>query len=360
MSESQVSGTKTFVASFRAMGSPCRIVVNEGAREAALEARHLIEDLELRWSRFLPQSEISQLNRCAGQLMIVSKETYTLIDHACVARAATHGVFNPLMLSQLEDLGYRQPWIDGPPETRTGRADQSRAGQANKSSGEQSVACLEEIQLLPELSAVCLPKRTQFDPGGIGKGLAADLATELLLASGATTISVELGGDVRVTGKPWYGPSWRIGVSHPFDDGAEVAAFTPDSGAVATSSRLGRRWTVGAEARHHLLDPGTGRSAETDLVASTACAATAWWAEVVAKVVLIGGSEAAHGCWQDLAASGIAVTEEGDVLQSTLAPATQLGETAQLGELVQPRQETVRQETVRQETVRQETEEVLV
>ena len=304
---------KMFVVSFRAMGSPCRIVVNEDARSVAIKAQNLIAELEGRWSRFLLDSEISQLNQQAGNMVVVSQATYTLIETACVAREATGGIFNPLMLRQLQDLGYAEPWVDGVSHSATRNPDQKlNEGHLPASS--------EEIQLFPELSAVCLPAGTQFDPGGIGKGLAADMATDLLLAAGATTTSVELGGDVRVSGMPWYGPSWRIGITHPFDDDAEVAAFTPESGAVATSSRLGRRWEVDGEARHHLLDPDTGRSARTDLVASTACAETAWWAEVVAKVILIGGSNAATYRWSDLSATGIAVTSSGAVLQSRVQP----------------------------------------
>ncbi len=304
---------KMFAASFRAMGSPCRIVVNDEARSAAVEAQNLIAELEGRWSRFLLDSEISQLNQQAGNMVVVSPATYTLVETACVARAATGGVFNPLMLSQLQDLGYSEAWVDAVSCSKNGNPDQKLdEGPIPTSS--------EEIQLFPELSAVCLPPGTQFDPGGIGKGLAADMATDLLLAAGATTTSVELGGDVRVSGRPWYGPSWRIGVTHPFDDNAEVAAFTPESGAVATSSRLGRCWEVGGEARHHLLDPDTGRSAQTDLVSSTACAETAWWAEVVAKVILIAGSDAANLRWSDLSTRGIAVTSTGAVLQSQTEP----------------------------------------
>ncbi|MEZ5228625.1 MAG: hypothetical protein R2710_18730 [Acidimicrobiales bacterium] len=39
--------------SFRAMGSPCRIVA-DGCSESAVADASLIDDLEQRWSRFLP------------------------------------------------------------------------------------------------------------------------------------------------------------------------------------------------------------------------------------------------------------------------------------------------------------------
>ena len=39
---------------------------------------------------------------------------------------------------------------------------------------------------------------------------------------------------------------------------------------------------------HHLIDPSTGRPADTDIVAVTALAATGWWAEVVATWAFLG------------------------------------------------------------------------
>ena len=59
---------------FRAMGSDVHVLVNGPA--ALLEtARDRVEELERRWSRFRPDSEISRLNALAGTPMAVSAET---------------------------------------------------------------------------------------------------------------------------------------------------------------------------------------------------------------------------------------------------------------------------------------------
>jgi thiamine biosynthesis lipoprotein ApbE len=56
---------------------------------------------------------------------------------------------------------------------------------------------------------------------------------------------------------------------------------------------LKRRWTVGGEWRHHLIDPGTGRPSDTDLDLAAVVAREAWIAEAPAKAVLLPGSERA-------------------------------------------------------------------
>ncbi len=295
------------------MGSPCRIVVDAGSDDLVTEAHDRIARLEQRWSRFLPDSEVSHLNGNAGNVTIVSAETFTLIPRGVEAQALTGGRFNPLMLLQLTALGYDAPWQQ--------RVDGVTSGRP---AGDQPhPASTEPIDLFPEINAVRIPEATAFDPGGIGKGFAADLVTDFLIEQGATCSSVELGGDVRVSGEPWLDASWRIGVANPFDGTADIAAFSPAGGAVATSSTMRRRWTVDGEQRHHLLDPDTGRSAATDLVSVTACSSVAWWAEVAAKVALIEGSSGAIDLLQEFGTPGLVVAADGSV--QTTAPEARVG-----------------------------------
>ena len=52
-------------------------------------------------------------------------------------------------------------------------------------------------RILVAADAVALPVGTGFDPGGIGKGLAADIVVDELVAEGAAGMCINLGGDVR-------------------------------------------------------------------------------------------------------------------------------------------------------------------
>jgi len=61
---------------FRAMGSDASLLVIGGPRDLTTLARERIGDLEARWSRFIPTSEVSRLNHLAGEEpMVVSPET---------------------------------------------------------------------------------------------------------------------------------------------------------------------------------------------------------------------------------------------------------------------------------------------
>ena len=65
-----------------------------------------------------------------------------------------------------------------------------------------------------------LPAGAGFDPGGIGKGLAADLAVAEALTEGAAGVCVNLGGDVRLEGSAPDGGAYDVLI-----DGKQALTF---------------------------------------------------------------------------------------------------------------------------------------
>ena len=256
---------------FHAMGSDAHVIVEGGCEQLADEARRRLFDLEQRWSRFLPDSEVSLLNDHAGQTVSVSAETVLLVERAVEAWRITGGAFDPTVLGDLLRAGYNRTFddLDSTPVT-----------------SELVIGCT-DIEINGR--EVRLPAGTGFDSGGIGKGLAADLVAVEVMAGGADGVCINLGGDLRVLGTSSDG-SWTVAVEHPSFE-APIAHVGLEYGAVATSTTLKRRWRVGDEERHHLIDPRTGRPSTTDLTLATVIAGEAWIAEVMAKAVLLRGSE---------------------------------------------------------------------
>ncbi len=63
------------------------------------------------------------------------------------------------------------------------------------------------IVIDPIVGAVTLPSGVELDLGGIGKGLAADLVVDELLAAGAAGACVNVGGDLRARRAPHPAPT---------------------------------------------------------------------------------------------------------------------------------------------------------
>jgi len=269
-------------------------------------ARARLADLEGRWSRFRPTSEISRLNGAGGRPTRVSPETMTLIARARDGYDLTAGRFDPFQLTALEAIGYRTSFeaVDHPVVAPAAVVPAAVVPAA--------VGADPRVELDTERREVTLARGVGFDPGGIGKGMAADLVVEELLILGVAGVCVNVGGDLRVAGTPPAGDAWIVDVRDREDD-APIARLAIEAGAVATTSRSRRRWVAadGTE-HHHVLDPSTGTSAATPVIHATAIAAQGWQAEVLSKVAFLDRVDGISLA-ERLGATAMVATEHGVV-----------------------------------------------
>lgn len=254
-------------------------------------------------SRFRSDSELCRLNAESGGWVAVSAPLFAEIAAALGAARWSAGLSTPTVLEALERAGYDRSFDQLAP------ADRARVD------GEPAPS-FEEIQLDADRSRVFLPRGVRLDLGGTAKGRAAD---ELCASLGtAAPALVDAGGDIAVSAARADGSPWPVGVASPLDDDECLATLALSRGGVATSGSDHRRWPTARGDAHHLIDPRTGRPAETDVLSATVVGSSAARADVAAKVLLIAGS-AAGLAWlerePDLAA--LLVLEGGATRQSS-------------------------------------------
>lgn len=233
-----------------------------------------LQKLETLWSRFLATSEISQLNNAPGRPVLVSAETLELVQLLVDGSRLTGGLFDPTTLPLTLANGYG-----------TSHVDSSRTTVLPASAGWPGD--IESIVIDDVASTVMLPVGTALDPGGLGKGLAADLAVELAMENGASGALVSASGDVRASGLSPDGRAWRIGIEHPLEKHLEIAQVHITDGAVVTSSQMTNRWKTDAGETHHIIDPKSGKSAQTDVLSATVVSGQAALGEVLAKLAFL-------------------------------------------------------------------------
>jgi len=286
---------------FRAMGTDCHVLVASafGPLEPDLLtlATMRVELLEKSWSRFLPLSELSQLNAHAGAgPMAVSDHLERLVLRMHEAWVLTEGLFDPTVLTSMTRLGYDADFAEVIARTGRSIADADVLPSPGMSG----------VRVDTDQHTVTLPAGVGIDPGAIGKGLAADIVADELIEAGATAALVNLGGDIAIRGE--LDAPWVIGVvderlpAGDADRTREVMALPEgtDAAGIATSTTLKRRWAQGR--RHHVIDPRTGMVAETDLVQVTVMTREAWWAEVLATAALLHSDPYAWLARQDVSA----------------------------------------------------------
>jgi FAD:protein FMN transferase len=168
----------------------------------------------------------------------------------------------------------------------------------------------------PLIRSVTLPTGVALDLGGIAKGYAADLVAEELIEGGAEGACVNVGGDLRVVGRPPGADAWCVVVDAEVPDATAPPALVLAAGAVATSSRARRTWARGDRQLHHLIDPRTGSPACTPWVAATVIAGRAVDAEPLAKAAVLARNEAfAAQMLSKHATCGLVVDDTGEWLE---------------------------------------------
>ncbi|HEX9414467.1 MAG TPA: FAD:protein FMN transferase [Ktedonobacterales bacterium] len=273
------------------------------ASSAADACMAWFDEVDGRLSRFRPESELSCLNRAAGQWVAVSNVLFDAVAIAMWAAEASNGRFDPTLLPQIEALGYDRDFALIAHREAPGTGVLPAAPDPDAWSG---------IVFDPTRKRLRLPEGLRLDLGGIAKGWAADVALSRYCAPFAGAL-VNLGGDLRARGGPTPNAAWSIGIRDPREEStahdgalaAHVGVVTLSRGGLATSGALRRWWLRDGQRQHHVLDPRTGRpvplwiderdapAGDTEqarpIATATALARTAARAEVAAKVALLRG-----------------------------------------------------------------------
>src|SRR5512139_2839199 len=257
---------------FRAMGCRMAAVLDTERTAASLKTVPVwFEAWEQTFSRFRADSELSQLNRRAGQWTRVSASLWEVMHLALVAARWTDGLFSPTILNALEAAGYDRTF------------DEITAGALPIVA--QPDGQWQSIQRQSLKRSIWLPPNVRLDLSGIVKGWAADRAAKKLGAHSPAVI--DAGGDIAVSGPRADGSPWPVGVSNPFQPDQPFETLKVAQGGVATSGKDYRRWLRAGEWQHHLMDPRTGLPARNDVLSVTVIAPSTVEAEIAAKFVAI-------------------------------------------------------------------------
>lgn len=270
---------------FRAMNTSVLVAaeVRNGEEASLREAKAFIDDSERRFSRFLPDSELSRLNRTAGAWSDVSDDLLDLLTLSKAYYQETGGLFDPSILPDLKRAGYDASLE----EVR------ARGNTPTPISTRPAKQPFSEIQIDAAAGRVRVPPGVEIDLGGIAKGWIVQKAAQLL-SKQAPAAAVNAGGDMFFAGRPSDGARWRVEIEDPRDPDKTSAVLHVNEGAVVTSSISKRTWSQDGKNRHHLIDPRTGEPAETDWLSVTVIAPQADLAEAYAKALLVGGQRTAR------------------------------------------------------------------
>jgi thiamine biosynthesis lipoprotein len=241
---------------FSAMG--CVVEIG-GATASETEAiERIFQARDRQFSRFREDSELSRVNRAPREIVTVTKTFGQMVERALAAASATGGLVDPTLAGALAAAGYDRDFDELDP-----RAETARAGTRGRWRAVRMVGRL-----------LMRPVGLELDLNGVVKSHTVDEAVDLLSGDGF----VAAGGD--------YAGHGEFDVALPGGGSVRVT-----QGGLATSGTTKRRWLRAGVWQHHLIDPGSGRPAESPWTEVTVSAGTCLQADVAAKAAFLLGPD---------------------------------------------------------------------
>jgi thiamine biosynthesis lipoprotein len=274
-----------------------------GYAAAFAAVKGLFAKVEQQCTRFVADSALMKANAAGQEWCVVPPECYAAIRQAHRAYLETVGLFDPRVLTSLLWLGYDGSLRFGPAAAGLPVPEPPVRGEVARTPWR------------PEFDDAHCAVRIGADPidlGGIGKGLSAGWAADLL-STRYSSFMLDAGGDCHLAGDGPTPPGWQVGVEDPTGQLDHVAVLSLCDLACATSSVRLRHWMAGGQEVHHLIDPRTGYSSKSGLLSVTVISDTAAHAEVWSKSLFVTGLPDIASTAAGLGLAALWVTAAGEV-----------------------------------------------
>lgn len=242
------------------------------ADSIAAQVFAIIHTYELRFSRFLLESELSRLNQKGS--LVVNDDFIKVLRKSIELHKFTQGAFNPLL--QVKKLGYDTTFTT-----------------LNKPAIDVSMATyntdITKIKIDETTNTVELDYDQQLDFGGILKGyLATKLADEITQKySSCTGLIINIGGDLATRGYDEFHKPFIFELYNPVT--GEEIPITLTNTSLATSGTYARRWQTNNGPRHHIVDARTQQNPTQKMTTASVVHSDGAVAEALTKLFLVQG-----------------------------------------------------------------------
>jgi len=265
------------MGTFASLSLPC-------AREQQLEAASVITKdtfaaVNTALTIYTDTSELAALNRApAGQRVPLSPLALDCLRLARHYAQLSEGAFDYTVAPLVKLWGFNN---GTPPSKLPTAAERSRL---------LTRVGYDRLRLFTD-GAAWTTDAMQADLGGVAKGFAVDAAYDRLVAAGTTNMLINLGGNIRVGGRPNPGRQWKIGVRDPFHRDQTVGAITlPPGWSLSTSGNYERTVEIDGKRYAHIVDPRSGLPVE-GMAGVTVLCPTATAADALSTALFVVGMD---------------------------------------------------------------------
>ncbi len=258
----------------------------------AIEAE--LEVVNASMSTYREDSEISRFNRSpVGEWFRVTPDFVRVLSSAISVGKASNAAYD-VTVGPLVNL-----WGFGPGGDAVQPPAQAAIDEALGRVGQ------DKLRVDAADSTVLKSAGVYLDFSSIAKGYAVDRVASRLAALGIVDYLVEVGGEMRVSGKSPRGDAWRVAIEQPDAQQVGIAgAIRLVNAGIATSGDYRNYFESDGVRYSHTIDPRTGHPVAHELVSVTVVHPSTMLADAWATALTVMGAEEA---WSVAEEQGLAV-----------------------------------------------------
>ena len=238
----------------------------------------ILFSLDKQMSTWDPNSEISQFNFThSTEPYAISESFMTVVKAALDVSEKTDGFFDITVFDLMGIWGFG-------PDPNSGIPDQKQIETVLFYTGYEKINVAEKTIIKKH------PK-TKLDLNAITKGFAVDEVFHFLQSKGFTNLFVEIGGEVKCSGRNQLNKYWSIGIENPSGGNKSNQIFAAivysDGGAVATSGNYRNFVDVNGKILGHTINPKTGFPIQTNVLSVTVLSNSCMMADAWATALMV-------------------------------------------------------------------------
>ncbi len=262
---------------------------------AANAAISEVRRIEAKYSRYLADSVVSNINRTAGgPPATLDTETISLLNYAHTCYQQSEGLFD------ISSGVLRRAW------------NFKATDVPSRASIDAVLGLVGWDKVERDADSIRLPHAgMEIDFGGFGKEYAVDRAASVLASYGIANAMINLGGDMMALGPHADGRPWGVGIRHPRAVGTTHTTVSLVAGAIATSGDYERFIEVDGKRYCHILNPKTGWPVEDGFQSITVLAPTCLVAGSATTIAMLKGKTAGLAWLDALGLPYLAVDSSG-------------------------------------------------
>ncbi len=270
---------KTMGTTYAVQVARCKATVCTEQLIADISTR--LARLDAQYSHYRKDSDLSRFNRHnSSEWFTASHEFVEIVELAREVSDVSNGAFDITVGKAVDAWGFGAGNPPLPPAPAAINLARNHSGY-RKLESRYAPAGLRKLD--PNL---------KLDLSAIAKGYAADQIALMLEFAGISNYVIDIGGELRVSGRRSDGELWRVKIASPAESTPLEFLLAPQTNAVATSGDYRNFYFSEGRRVSHTIDPARGEPVDHPLSSVTVIDPLGARADALATALMVMGPEA--------------------------------------------------------------------